>query len=158
MNKVPHNSPIKPVFFALTTLFLINFMPPKSGAHETERYTMLETENGIVRLDKQTGAISTCKNTASNWSCQPMDEASNAHNENETIAALRRENQNLRRRLDNLKTSETEKLDSPNRKLTLPSDEDVDQAIQYMEKMIRKFGGAMKRLQENQDEEPHEEL
>lgn len=155
---MPHNSQMKPVFLALTTLFVISFMPSISYAHETERYTMLETEDGIVRLDKQTGAISTCKNTAANWSCQPMDETSNPRDENETIAALKQENKNLRRRLENFKTAETEKHDSPNKKLTLPSDEDVDQAIQYMEKMIRKFGGAMKRLQKNQEDEPRQEL
>ena len=36
------------------------------------RYTMHQTEDGFVRLDTQTGAVSLCRKEANAWSCRDI--------------------------------------------------------------------------------------
>lgn len=134
-------------------------------AEETSRYTMIETDEGIIRLDKQTGAMSNCKKSFERWACEPMREmteeqkSASPADENEQIAALKLENLKLKQQLADLEQLKQSPDDlERDKKFNLPSDEEVDEAITYMEKMIRKFGGAMKRLREERYKEPETEL
>ncbi len=121
-----------------------------SQAHETGRFTMLETKDGIIRLDKQTGTMFTCTNTDSGWSCKPMStQGLSSEPDNETLSRLKKENLDLKQRLEDLEQGQDHKPSKSREKLNLPSDEEVDQAIEYIEKMIRKFKGSMDRLKEN---------
>lgn len=139
-------------------------------ADETgSRFTMIESKNGIIRLDKKTGAMSNCKKSTTGWSCKPIKETTEAssHSPNEqneelfsklqkANEALEKENQILKQRIANLELGLND--EKSEKKLKLPTDEEVDEAITYMEKMIRKFGGAMKRLREKHPEVPGTEL
>ncbi len=128
-------------------------------AHDAGRYTMLETKDGVVRLDKRSGALSTCVKDNDNWDCTPMSDGEDTSiqtpESQEELAELRRENLLLKQRIANLEANKTP-LPDEEQKLNLPSDEEVDEAIGYMERMIRKFRGAMKRLRENEQEPPTE--
>lgn len=146
-----------PLPASLIGLCLLSATP--AFAHDTGRYTMLETKDGVVRLDKRSGALSTCVRDDSGWNCSPLSDGETATTptpENtEDLAELRRENLRLKQRIANLEANKTP-LPEDNQKLNLPSDEEVDEAISYMERMIRKFRGAMKRLRENEQEPPTE--
>lgn len=146
-----------PLLASLIGLCLLSASP--ATAHDSGRYTMLETKDGVVRLDKRSGALSTCNRDDSGWNCSPLSDDETATNptpENtEDLAELRRENLRLKQRIANLEANKTP-LPEDNQKLNLPSDEEVDEAISYMERMIRKFRGAMKRLRENEQEPPTE--
>jgi hypothetical protein len=64
---------------------------------EQGRYTFSKVADGILRLDSQTGAVSTCSQRTVGWSCQLVPE-DRAVLENE-IARLRRENATLKKDL-----------------------------------------------------------
>ncbi len=162
--KSPYSKQLKPVLIC-AVLLLSPAMPMVAMAEETSRYTMIETDDGIIRLDKQTGAMSNCKKSFESWACEPMREMtqeqknSSPADENEQIAALKLENLKLKQRLADLEQLKQSPDDlEHDKKFKLPSDEEVDEAITYMEKMIRKFGGAMKRLREERYKGPETEL
>lgn len=136
----------------------------KNSATDQTRFTLLETKNGILRLDKKTGTISSCTHKNEQWTCTPIKNSSESplrEDQEDTIATLRMENLKLKQKLQELQQEENYKPDDqnptkPKKKLQLPSEEEVDEAITYMEKMIRKFGNAMKRLREEQTTPPQE--
>jgi hypothetical protein len=153
-------------------LAILTLSTPINGAFAEEnssRYTMIESKNGIIRLDKKTGAMSNCKKSTNGWSCRQIKETSgadklaNQDNNDQFFSELQKaneelekENQILKQKIANLELGI--KNDPTDKKLKLPTDEEVDEAITYMEKMIRKFGGAMKRLQEKNSRVPGTEL
>lgn len=169
-------APLTLTIAAFSMLYLAPHFITNLKAEDTSRFTMIETEDGIIRLDKQTGAMSSCKNTANSWTCQPITSNQSPNNiqgstpesasDKEKIATLELENKKLKQRIADLELRSPSGPDDltdpayPNeeKRLKLPSEEEVDEAITYMEKMIRKFGGAMKRLQEEKQKEPHTEL
>ena len=143
----------------ISSLFIgISLNAHPAAAHETGRYSMLETKNGIVRLDKKTGAMATCKASPKGWDCTSLSNSALATSpDNETIEKLRKENLKLKQQLANQLDNETLKPGETQQTFKFPKDEEIDQSIEYMEKMIRKFRDAMKRLQE-QDGTPDQEL
>ncbi|KUO53899.1 MAG: hypothetical protein APF80_17065 [Alphaproteobacteria bacterium BRH_c36] len=118
---------------------------------------MSPVEGGFVRLDQETGAMSLCaKNEGAErpdgWACTPMDD--DQRSLRDEVGRLKAENAELKdevRRLED--TFITGKRDGgegaqsqqdgppgglpPGMKL--PSEEDVDRAVDYLEGMIRKF-------------------
>ncbi len=161
------------IFCLFILLTLIT--PVKSVlAEETiSRYTMIESKNGIIRLDKKTGALSNCKKSADGWTCRAIKETNevnkktgadnNQDNTDELFSELQKENEALKKENLNLKQQIANlelglEGEPTKKKLKLPTDEEVDEAITYMEKMIRKFGGAMKRLREKHPDVPGTEL
>ena len=132
-------------------------------ANETGgRYSMTPTANGIVRLDTQTGAMSLCTGTVGQWSCQDMNDSQrNLAIEllqkllTGEIDRLRAENKSLHDQLDhvdqNLGLNDNAPDAAPKPKLTLPSEQDVDRAFDYLEAMAKKIHERLDRLQEQQD-------
>lgn len=105
------------------------------------RYTMTPTENGFVRLDTVTGAMSMCSRGPHGWSCRVM--GSTDSSETREIDGLKAENAELRseiRRLER-RLSELRRRGSSETvpQFELPKEEDVDEAVDYLEGMIRKF-------------------
>lgn len=147
-------------------LFLIGQSNIASAEEIPSRYSMIESNNGIIRLDKKTGSMSNCKKLAGDWTCIPIKELSETNSKIENAElfaklqkankALEQENQHLKQKIADLEFGLNEK--PTDKKFKLPSDEEVDEAITYMEKMIRKFGGAMKRLREKNSDAPETEL
>lgn len=138
-----------------------------SPREDRGRYTMLETKDGIVRLDKRTGALSDCRNSGDGWKCTPLSEDETAYKPKgeqsaegpSDIGKLKRENLRLKQRIADLEEQLARgDTAAPEKSLKLPSDEEVDEAITYMEKMIRKFRGAMQRLREDESGPPGTEL
>ncbi len=125
------------------------------------RYTMHPTDDGFVRLDTQTGAVSMCQKADERWSCVPMDGAK-AEDRSE-IARLKKENDELRSEVKRLEgmlglgQQGEEKRPDPARpggngqSFRLPSEKEVDQALDYFESMLRKFQERLKRLEKNQN-------
>lgn len=126
-------------------------------AETTGRFTLSPVEDGFVRLDKETGAMALCskKEQAAGWSCTPMDDIQQSlGQENERLQAeidkLKAENRRLedtfvgggRNRNDGRPQAHLEDQWPPGGMppgMKLPSEEDVDKAIDYLEGMIRKF-------------------
>ncbi|MDX2258978.1 MAG: hypothetical protein NW205_08685 [Hyphomicrobiaceae bacterium] len=108
------------------------------------RYTMSPVEGGFLRLDTVTGAVSMCAKSGSGWACEPLPD--NARQMTDEVDRLKSENDKLK---DDLRRMEDEFVGAapkdglpgprgvPN--VQLPSEKDVDQAVDYLEGLIRKF-------------------
>ena len=114
-----------------------------SGQERQGRYTMSPIDGGFARLDTETGAMSTCMRRDAKWVCEPMgDDAEAMRSE---LERLRAENQ----RLSALAgvPPKSDEAEPPDRKLELPSEEDVDKAFDYVERIFRKFRERIERLE-----------
>lgn len=129
------------------------------------RFTMSPIDGGFVRLDTETGAMALCRALpghaagAGAWNCQPMGDT--AAETQGRLGKIEGENKELRaevKRLEDLLglNGERPKSEGPQAEqrpggrsggLGLPSEEDVDKAVSYMERMVKKLQEAMKRLE-----------
>lgn len=106
------------------------------------RYTMSPVEGGVLRLDKETGAMALCTNRNEKLVCDPVDDRARA--DDGQLAKLEAENRALKDRVKALEESAA-KGDNPNapvapeNKMQLPTEEEVDKALDYAERMFKKF-------------------
>ena len=106
-----------------------------SVAQSSGRFTFQPVEGGgIMRLDSETGHVSMCTRSGSDFACRSVAD-DRAAMEDE-INRLRRENEELR--------SATGPRTGSAPKLSLPSDEELDKAMGLFEKMMRRMMRAMK--------------
>jgi hypothetical protein len=142
----------------------IGFAQERS-ADRPGRFSMSPVDGGFVRLDTETGAMSLCKPqqkdavTASAWKCDAM--ADGAAAAQERIGKLDGENKDLRaevKRMEDLvglngdkpKAGDQQAEQRPGGRsggLNMPSEEDIDKAMSYMERLVRKFHDTMKRME-----------
>ncbi len=135
----------------------IPLMAVCTQAETSGRFSMSPVEDGFVRLDKETGSMAFCSKRPSGWSCLPMDDRQKSLRDE--IDRLKAENSELKdevRRLEETfvtgKRDENAAVDGPStggppgglppgglQEFTLPDEEDVDRAVDYLERMIRKF-------------------
>ena len=139
----------------------------QSFPEEDSRYSMTPVEDGFLRLDTRTGAMSLCQREEGAWVCKqiaddapaPSADMSDAARE---IEALREENRRLRLQPGQGKRS-SDRLgeapyagppysDSPPRtpereRSQLPSEEEVDRMMDLMERFIERFKGIIERLE-----------
>ncbi|MEM1372392.1 MAG: hypothetical protein AAGG72_09235 [Pseudomonadota bacterium] len=147
---------------ALGALLCVAAASPSLAAPDgaaSDRFSMAPVEGGFIRLDKQTGDMAICRETGSKWACSPM--GSSDEQATKELERLKAENADLQaevRRmeqvfgLDGRSASGNEPGEgAPNPgplaggppgglpKFDLPSEKDVDSAVDYLEGMIRKF-------------------
>ena len=102
------------------------------------RYAMQPVEGGFARLDTDTGAVSLCVKRGAEFSCQPV--ADERGQQQKEIDRLKAENLELQHRLADAQAGKDKRLD-------LPSEEDVDKALNYMERLVKKFRDKMRELE-----------
>jgi hypothetical protein len=123
----------------------------------TGRYVMKPVDGGgFVRLDTQTGAMSLCARSDTQWSCQEMADSSKGLRQD--TDRLRAENKQLRDEVtrleglvppgDGAKGAGERQAERPGGRLQLPSEEDVDRAMSYLQRMFRKFRDKLKELED----------
>jgi hypothetical protein len=117
---------------------------PETPPGAPGRFTMTPVEGGFLRLDTVTGAVAMCAKGGPGWACEPLPDK--ARELSDEVARLEAENGKLK---DDLRRMEDEFVDGapkdglpgpkgvPN--VQLPSEKDVDQAVDYLEGLIRKF-------------------
>lgn len=119
--------------------------PPAATPPEEKpgRFTMQPAEGGFVRLDTATGDVSLCAKAGQGFECKPVKDDRDMQRE---IARLADENKELKAEIKRLE----EMLGlgggqgKPMPKLELPSEEDVDKALSYLERMFKKFRDKLK--------------
>lgn len=135
---------------ALTVCFsalLVLVATAASSADSQGRYVMSPTEGGFARLDTETGAMSLCGRKGDRWVCEPMaDAAMTLREERSRLAAENAELKAEVRRLEGLLGPGGERR-SAERKFELPSEQDVDRALDYVQRMYRKFRDRLKELE-----------
>lgn len=124
------------------------FAAPAVAQDQPGRYTMKDIEDGFLRLDTQTGHVSYCRKKSESWVCETAADDRSALDDE--IARLDEKNQQLRRRI-----AELEKQPGAARKneLNLPSDEDMDQIVGFMERLMRRFYAFAQSLRDQLGEE-----
>jgi hypothetical protein len=118
------------------------------------RFTMQPIEGGFLRLDTQTGAVSTCRAGTENLVlCQPAQEEQQGLAKE--IDRLRAENFELKaevRRLEEIAGAQPgpPMAGRPGEKFQLPSEEEVDGALDYLERIFKKFRDRLRNLEQDE--------
>lgn len=150
---------------------LIALAAPVSAAEtDSGRYTMSPTDGGVVRLDRETGAMSFCTGRDGAWSCRDMNE----------------DESELRKRVDELE-AENRALRAETRRppaapgmshppgaappapgdtvppappgdLPVPTERDVDKLFDYVEGMVKKFKERIDRLEKEAQKDPNADI
>lgn len=104
------------------------------------RFTMAPVEGGVLRMDTDTGTVSHCARKGTAWACETIAD---------DYKALQQENEVLKKELKDLRRDSKEggTHAKSDRKLELPSEEEIDKAISQIEKYLRKFKGLIEKHQ-----------
>jgi hypothetical protein len=125
------------------------------------RYVMSPIDGGFARLDTETGLMSVCKGTATNFKCElAPDSTAGAQKEAEKNTAEAKELRAEIQRLEELLglgdkpeggSKQAEEQRPGGRPggsgFKLPTEAEVDQAFDYIEKMVKKFKSKLKDLE-----------
>jgi len=139
----------------LATILVLHPLTSVQAIETDTRFSMTPTDDGFLRLDSKTGAVALCARSSNGWSCKPVEDDQLAVQEK--LAALKKENRELKGEIEDLRRAlDTQFADgTPSGKkkpgFQLPSDEDVDKLMSFLEKMARKFKGLVEELKENQE-------
>ena len=144
---------------------------------ENGRYTLSTTANGVIRLDSRTGAVSTCNNSGTGWACYAVPDERAAMDAE--IGRLQVENEKLKRALTSRDQSVAGKVDEalpkdqalpksdqfkkaepkiaePNSadgsrriEIPLPSDQDMDRMMAFVEQAWRRLVEMANRVQKD---------
>ena len=128
------------------------------GELDPDRYIVRDLEDGVLRIDRETGATSICREDADGWACRAVADDREALEDE--IARLAEENQTLRLRIDELEermadadVAEPDVAERRDRELDLPTDSEIDQVMDTFERMMRRFLGIVRSLKDDFEEE-----
>lgn len=146
--------------FAVVATTLAVCGPAFATGDRPGRYSMSPAEGGgIVRLDTETGQMSLCQRRDGEWACRDMAEPSGGLSAE--IERLRAENLRLKaeiRQMEEImlgdKKDEGTRRQGRGLEFKLPSEQDVDSAMDYVSRMLRKFREKMKELEADQKGTP----
>lgn len=129
------------------------------------RYSMTPIQDGVLRLDTRTGTVSTCSRNGSGWACYAVPDEHAALDAE--IGRLQAEVEKLRAQLaagptvsgkvdeampksDSLKKPEPKAAEGDRRiEIPLPSDQDVDRVMSFLEKAWRRLIEMANRVQKD---------
>jgi flagellar motility protein MotE (MotC chaperone) len=107
----------------------------------TDRYTLEKTVKGYVRMDRRTGEMSLCEERSGQLVCKlAADERTAFQADTERLEAAL---EALEERVAKLESGLTAKLDQ-----ALPTEEEFEKTMGYMERFLRRFMGIAKDLEE----------
>jgi len=124
-------------------LALAPLLAVSAHANDAERYRLEKSANGYVRLDTQTGAMSICEDKDGQLVCRMAADERTAFQDE--IDRLQDKVKGLDERVSKLENSLTQKLES-----SLPSEEDFNRTMSYMERFLRSFMGIVKDMQKDE--------
>lgn len=139
-------------FFAVTVWFAAM---PWAEAADTNRFSWVETDDGLMRLDQETGTISLCARSVDGWRCAPV--VDEVQPEQARIAELEAEIGALRAEVARLEADAGVAGTSGNTTgqangLVLPDEEEVDEAFKFLEGTLKRFKGLMEQLEDPKGE------
>jgi flagellar motility protein MotE (MotC chaperone) len=129
----------------VTASLMLAALGSSADAAEGNRYTLEKSASGYVRMDTQTGEMTICEERSGQLICKlAADERSAFQSDvdrlHATLAALEA-------RIAALENSLTAKLES-----ALPTEEEFEKTMSYMERFFRGFIGIVKDLDEETPE------
>ncbi len=112
-------------------------------AEDLTRYALEKTADGYVRMDKSTGEMSICKEQGDQLVCRvAADDRLAIHDQ---MASLEQRLTTLETKLGTLEKSGLTGNQS------LPTDEEFEKTMGYMEKFFRRFMGVVKELNDEEN-------
>jgi hypothetical protein len=140
---------------------------------ENGRYALSSVADGVIRLDRRTGAVSTCSNTGAGWACYAVPDERAALDAE--IGRLQADNERYKSELEKLKTElakrestvtgktdealpKTDSLKKAEPKVAegerkieipLPSDRDMDRVMSFLEQAWRRLIEMANRVQKD---------
>lgn len=132
---------------------------------ENGRYTMTPTPEGVLRLDTRAGTVSTCSKNGAGWACYAVPDERSALDAE--IGRLQAEIETLKAQLatwptvsgkiedalpksDPLKKSEPKAAEGERKlEIPLPSDQDVDRVVSFLERAWRRLIEMANRVQKD---------
>ncbi|MFK0690049.1 hypothetical protein ACFX5Q_17830 [Mesorhizobium sp. IMUNJ 23033] len=121
---------------------LVSFVAASAWSEETDRYKLEKSANGYVRMDTQTGAMSICEERAGQLVCKmAADERAAFQDE---VDRLHTSMKAMDERVTRLENSLSARLESK-----LPSEEDFNKTMSYMERFLRSFMGIVKDMEKD---------
>lgn len=132
---------------ATVTLALIVLILPAglAEAQDATRYRLERTDDGYVRMDTATGAMSICKERGEQLVCRPAADAQDAFEGG--VASLQKRIDTLEDRVAALEKEAGTRVSS-----ALPSDEEVDKTLGIMERFFRRFMSIVQDFEKQADE------
>ncbi|WFP62936.1 MULTISPECIES: hypothetical protein [unclassified Mesorhizobium] len=124
---------------------LCSLVAASAYSEETDRYRLEKSANGYVRMDTQTGAMSICEERSGQLVCKMAADERAAFQEE--IDRLQSSVKALDERVAKLENTPSARLES-----NLPSEEDFNKTMSYMERFFRSFMDIVKDMdKENGD-------
>jgi len=130
---------------ALAGLCALPFLAAGAFGQDEERYRLERTEEGYVRMDTQTGAMTLCREQAGELVCRPASESGDA--DASEIDALRERVAALEERIQAL---EGEAGD-------VPLEQEFEQSLNLMERFFRRFVDIVRGLEQEQEQTPQDQ-
>lgn len=113
-------------------------------AEDAGRFRLEKSADGYVRMDTQTGAMSICEEKTGQLVCRvAADERAAFQDE---IDRLQASLKNLDERVAKLENSLASRLES-----SLPTEEDFNRTMSYMERFVRGFMGIVKDMEKDEN-------
>ena len=131
--------------FVAAVAGVVMLSTPLAAQEASGRYTMKDIEDGMLRLDTATGEVSYCRRKDDNWACDTAEDTRSVLVEQ--LAKLQEENAALRKRV-----AELEEKPKDSEKLKLPSDQDLDKVMDFMDRLMRRFYAFTKSMREQLEE------
>ena len=131
----------------VTASLLLAALGSGAGAAEESRYTLEKSASGYVRMDTQTGEMSICEERSGQLVCKlAADERSAFQSDVDRLQATLAA---LEARIAALENSLTARLEN-----SLPTEEEFEKTMSYMERFFRGFIDIVKDLEEDEDAVP----
>jgi flagellar motility protein MotE (MotC chaperone) len=116
-------------FFAAA---LVSALASTGALAEEDRYVLEKSDDGFVRMDRQSGEMSTCTDEGAGLVCKLVADERTAYQDE--IERLQNALAALDQRVVKLENSLASKFEK-----TLPTEEEFDKTLSYMERFFRSF-------------------
>ena len=119
---------------------------PAAGAQD-DRYVLEKSGEGFVRMDRQTGEMSTCRTEGTGLVCKLAADERTAYQQE--IDSLQEKVDGLEERVAKLENSLASRLES-----TLPTEQDFEKTLGYMERFFRSIMGIVRDMEKEEPAAP----
>ena len=166
----PASSPLRLSIIVATFAFGLAGIGPAAAESmpdtENGRYALSPIADGVIRLDTRTGVVSNCNNSGTGWACYAVPDERAAMDAE--IGRLQAENEKLKAQLasreptvtgkvdealpksDPLKKAEPKAVDGERKiEIPLPSDQDMDRVMSFLERAWRRLVEMANRMQKD---------
>lgn len=139
---------------AIAALLIAAASSVSFAGERSPRFTMSPADGGgFVRLDTVTGAMAHCLQRQGEWTCRDISAAAAPASQSE-LERLQEENKRLKaeiRQMEDILLSDKRVPEASEKdrafSFRLPTEQEVDQALTYAQRMLRKLREKMKELE-----------